>query len=1271
MNVVNLLSDSENEENNKNSIHSIQPRNLFGDKDNSNCRIEQRATRSQTRAEGGFKQLTDNKLSGGKKERETLRQHNEESQITENHSVDDLIDIDQIDVEPLPLVPDDLITQIPTKMTRSSMQRLRLNSPVENVLLSKVNSKEINNQMLEEISANFVLNSSIKNVATEYKNVMVGQTQIDNSNISGCFIPVDGKIIKDTILLHKDSQSLSNPINSLTTFDGKLLRQKRIIELKGANIRCIDGRSDKKFISFSNQPIVVVNKIKKPFNIKLSSEPKDKTDNIHGINNDANRSIRLRNNSQNLVQLLDDHSFSDEVIIIDDDVNINADDRKLIKSKELSSNSESKNATVVTDNNSSNSKSIGHLVIEQRIKNDKAPWNMFPKIQKPMDISSKTSSSSDVSKINNSTETNRFIKELDFDFDPSISQSSLTELYNGVEEIVEMHSFDNEELNSLIDCGSLNNSVTEECQNTIGLDQNDSSVSESDSTIGAFDTFAQITRVPQKSSSKSLYRESKIVMKSVKDLEHDEGFVQSDEIDDDQNSTTSVTGIPILQGVISDVMSKIDSDRVAVQGLKSVDTQKLLANDIVEISSDEEETVNNTNLLSLNMEQLKTKKSEILIIKNVDESNGIQVKTSKKIVIDKEKEKKNITNNASKEIDDNIIDLEIINEKCHPSYNMMNESVVKKMNIESAQSINDTIIIQESEVSNIENILLMPDKSGNEIELKNVSKMELKFGEDKLCGNEELKESIKDTESNLLKVVEEKKIKENDEKLIKQMQMKEAENKAFEDEIMKRANKKNELNKSKLTDLTKLKESENRKIKEPEVRRAKETELLNISREVERESEIQKTKEAEECVKEAENQRAREAEAAEKKRLKELEIQCAKEADIQRVKEAEIQRAKEEEIQRAQESEIQRVKEAEIQRVKEVEIQKVKEIEIQRAKEIELKIAKEIELQKIKEEELRKLKEIELIKANEVEIIQVEEAEIEKTKVDFENTNKIEMKEIFVDLKDADIKTVIDTETKEYEIRNDKVVEIIHIKDDENKKMDTNEKILQENMDVELEDQLKKTNKLEQTTIQMNKMNVKVFELNHIEAEIDHEIKKVNLIETKPVKIKTIAKTRGLKVEDENHKEFNMDPKNVSVNSSISIPSMASTSHLNLNEIDMEENIQHNVRGKSRTRSSMSFKQGKTMENKSISLQKSIEENELITVTSSNDVPTTSFKKNTLLFPSSESILRKLIKKNQPKKELSVALVVLNANEVPNLIEKRYYQLSADSNSFKPLGIKT
>lgn len=601
LSVVTLLSDSENDEE-----KNISLRSLFGDKKDTSNRVEPRATRSQTRAEGGFKQLNDTKLSDGKKDRESLRQQSGGSLINEQHSIDDIMaDIDQIEVQPLSSVQDEIQTQTPSKMTRSSLQKLRLSSPGDNLLINnKVNTKDISNKMIEEISANFVLNSSPKSIPPQYQ-CLLTKSRNNNSNTSECLIPIDRIAVKDAILIRKDSQSLQNTLN---TSDGK----QGVIEINASNV--IDSRNDSKVLSLNNQPVLVVNKIKKPFNIKLTSGQRN--DDIQVTNTDLKKPMRSNNSSQNVVKLTDKNCTAaanddddDDIIILDDEIYIDDNNKTPIKNKELSSNIESQNVSsiVVSPNISSNSKSTLLQLDENKNKNDKTPWNMLGKPQNILDSTKKHCHQDNVSKsrINsNISETNnQFIKELDFDFDQSISQTSLAELYNGVEEIVEMHSFDNEELNSLIECGSLDSNETEERRNTVSVDQGDSSVSESDSTIGAFDTFAQITRVrPTSSTPKGIKlgtNEIKITNQEIKHFK--ESFCQSDKIENDQSS---VTGIPILQGVISDVMNQIDLDSVA--SLTTSNSHNLPSNDVVElISSDEEGTVKNLKVHLLNTQNKK------------------------------------------------------------------------------------------------------------------------------------------------------------------------------------------------------------------------------------------------------------------------------------------------------------------------------------------------------------------------------------------------------------------------------------------------------------------------------------------------------------------------------------------------------------------------------------------------------------------------------------------------------------------------------------------
>jgi len=600
LSVVTLLSDSENDEDKNISLKS-----LFGDKKDTSNRVEPRATRSQTRAEGGFKQLNDTKLSDGKKDRESLLQQSGGSLINEQNSIDDVIaDIDQIEVQPLSSVQDEIQTQTPTKLTRSSLQKLRLSSPGDNLLINnKVNTKDISNKMIEEISANFVLNSSQTSLHPQYQ-CLLNKSQINNSNISECLATLDRIAVKDAILIRKDSQPVQDTLN---TSDRK---QEGVIEINASNV--IDSRNDSKLLSLNNQPVLVVNKIKKPFNIKLTSE--QRVDNIQVTNTDLKKPMQLNNSSQNVITLTDKNCTAtvaanddDDVIILDEEIYIDDKNKTPIKTKELSSNIESQNVSsiVVSPNISSNSKSSLLQLDEKKNKNDKTPWNMFGKPQNILDSTKKHCHQDNVSKsrINsNISETNnQFIKELEFDFDQSISQTSLAELYNGVEEIVEMHSFDNEELNSLIECGSLDSNETEERRNTVSVDQGDSSVSESDSTIGAFDTFAQITRVQQRSSTskdiKSDTKELKITNQGIKHFK--ESFCQSDKMENNQSSVVSVTGIPILQGVISDGMNQIDLD--SDTSLTTSNSHNLPSNDVVElISSDEEGSVKNLKVHSLN-----------------------------------------------------------------------------------------------------------------------------------------------------------------------------------------------------------------------------------------------------------------------------------------------------------------------------------------------------------------------------------------------------------------------------------------------------------------------------------------------------------------------------------------------------------------------------------------------------------------------------------------------------------------------------------------------
>ncbi|KAL4103616.1 hypothetical protein QTP88_018977 [Uroleucon formosanum] len=606
--VVNLLSDSETDEDTKNTIKSS-----FGDKKDTSSRLEPRATRSQTRAEGGFKQLNDTKLPDGKKERESLRQQS--SQINETHLIDDdLLDIDQIEVEPLSSVQEEIQTQIPSKMTRSSLQRLRLSNPRDNLSTNnKVNSKEINNKMIEEISANFVANT----LRPDYR-CLLGNPL--NSDTSECLIPIDRSACKDAILRRKDSQTSTN-------YDGKLLKQKGVIEIKSANLRCIDSINDPKLLSYNSHPIVVVNKIKKPFNIKFASEQRNKTNDIQVSNTDVKKPIRMNNSSLNVVKLIDSSCSlpADEVIIIDDDININEDNTTIMKSKDSLSKAESKIFPSTASNNSKSS-----TLLQSNEKKNETPWNMFEKPQNILDTTKKQNLQDSVTNSSNINESNNEFnkEEQDFDFEQSMNQASLSELYNGVEEFIEMHSFDNEDLNSLIDCDSLDSNESEK-----RMDQGDSSVSESDSTIGAFDTFAQITRVRQKSfTSKDIKdtKQSKTSNQGVNRLK--ESLCQSEKMYDNQRSKVSVTGIPLLQGVVSDVMSQIDLDSVA--SLKTITPPKIPITDVVEISSDEEATVDVPKAHPLSVKQMQTQGKEAKSYKSKeDELIQIEAKMYKGVSI--------------------------------------------------------------------------------------------------------------------------------------------------------------------------------------------------------------------------------------------------------------------------------------------------------------------------------------------------------------------------------------------------------------------------------------------------------------------------------------------------------------------------------------------------------------------------------------------------------------------------------------------------------------
>lgn len=1269
--VVNLLSDSENEDDNKNSTQDICPKNIIAEKKDTSGninRVEPRATRSQTRAEGGFKQFNDNKLSDGKKDRETPRHQSGTSQITETQSIDDLIDIDQIEVEPLSTVQDEILT---SKVTRSSIQRLGIQNPTDNLLVNKSNNKEINNQMLEEISANFVLNSTVKNVASDYKNVMVGQSRIDNGNVSGCIVPMDGSAIKDSILLRKDGQCFSNSGNTLPTLDGKLLKQKRIIELKGANLKCIDSRNEKTILSFTNQPIVVVNKIKKPFNFKLTTEANDKGDNVQVTNYETKKALRLQSSTQNLVQLLDSHSLSDEVIIIDDDVNINVDD----KSTESSSKSDMQNKSIkaVTCNENSNvlcnSTSTNLQVDDKKTKNDKTLWNMFGKPQNLIDnLQKKVANQDGLTKSGTSSNiqdtNNRFIKELDFDFDQS---NSLSELYNGVEEIVEMHSFDNEELNSLIECGSLDNSGTQERQNTVTLDKADCSVSECDSTIGAFDTFAQITRVPQNTISS---KDNTIVSKEIKtikdgkDLERSGSFVRVEDTEDDQ-ATASVTGIPVLQGVISDVMSKIDSDRVAALS-KTIEPQQVPINDIVEISSDEEGTEKSESETSLKVTELNTTQeyNKNTNVKKLTEDKLLTFENPE-ITLIKDGNSEFETNTKSIDKSENI-SKEIASSTSKPEYinittnslNAIGKCVSNKV-IEigsNSQSKNEMELYEESkkemEFKCVQRSEFIKNKK-DEVECKKEVEINIQINEDKLK-HDAIKNNKEKDEKLLIERDEIIKTDEN-EKKIKTVEEKEDNTKEFEVQIIQKS-KQNEEKYVQTAEIIKLKEPEIKKInnfeldkrtntiinenKQPiNIRELGNTKISEIETQIDNGVEIQN--------RETEILKANEVE--EKEKLKDVERQHVDKAMIQKVREAEILKAK-------IVADIQRTKEVEARRLKDIEMKKEEEAEVQRANEI---------------------KEVEILKAKEID------NKHRKTKAVLES-------EILAKVKGAEYFVVQNIEDKETGIQN-------NAGETKCASEDINEKLQKEKETLISEDLPKKSKKEEKSVLE-SKSIINESGTKEIIMSKEQELKNVTENEVRTNKdVQIITRTRGsLKIE-EKLKESNIISKNLfgrtseSPSFTISITSSSDFQTSNYeykNQVKnlFDENKRNNssinssamfgnnkdlgvdsseciseVGGKSRTRSSLSFKQSKVMETKSSPCNRSSEGCEPCvipkTTLGTEKITTVDLKMLTNSDLQHSTDLSKIeststVLTDNRGKKLTVSVVMLNANDVPIPKEK-------------------
>jgi len=447
---------------------------------------------------------------------------------------------------------------------------------------------------------------------------------------------------------------------------------------------------------------------------------------------------------------------------------------------------------------------------------------MFGKAQNLLDTTKKHSLQDSVTKsrtnsnINESN--NQFIKELDFDFDQSISQTSLSELYNGVEEIVEMHSFDNEELNSLIECGSLDSNETEERIDTVGVDHGDSSVSESDSTIGAFDTFAQITRVRQKSfTSKDIKgtKESKTTNQGVNNLK--ESFCPSEEIYDDQSSTVSVTGIPVLQGVISDVMSQIDLD--CVTSHKTITPHKVPITDVVEISSDEEVTVDVPKAHPLSVKQIQTQEKEVKSFKLKEDEliqiHDIESKMYKGVTI---KRGTSTSKPINIEMPPCIIVTNITSDAdriaCNKVLEIKKDTVQKCQDIEMMPLVSNTGSKRdENELNEIQTHKITV-KSANEKLLKETERMKKEAKESEERKKTEAERKIKEEEK-MKQDDKERKKKEDDER-----------KKKVEDERKKIEldRKKRELEKKLLNDLyeRKKKEEEERKNREDNERKKKE-----------------------------------------------------------------------------------------------------------------------------------------------------------------------------------------------------------------------------------------------------------------------------------------------------------------------------------------------------------------------------------------------------------------------------------------------------------------
>jgi len=404
--------------------------------------------------------------------------------------------------------------EILRKQSGSSLQRLNLSNPGDNLLKNNnVNNKEASNIMSKKIS-----------VHPDYQ-CLLRKTNDD--------VTVDLYSCLEAIMLRKNSRPLQN---TLIKYSGKLLKQK--------------GKFASKKINKTNDiQVSNTNNVNKPITLNNSSPSEAK---LNGSS--CSKTFPSKN--------------ADEVIIIDDDdddddININEDNRTTVKAKDLLSKVESKTFP------SSNSKSTTLQLDE---KNDRTPWNMSGKAQNILDTTQKQSIQDGLTKsktnsnINESN--NQLIKELDFDVDQMISQTSLSELYNGIEEKVEMNSFNNEQLNSLIECGSSDSNETEERMDTVGVDQADSSASGSYSIIKAFDTCPQILGSQKTFTSKDI-KDTKTLTTTNQGVNHlKKSFCQSEEIDDNQSTTVSVSGIPVVQCVTANVGIKRRTSTIKPMDIK-------------------------------------------------------------------------------------------------------------------------------------------------------------------------------------------------------------------------------------------------------------------------------------------------------------------------------------------------------------------------------------------------------------------------------------------------------------------------------------------------------------------------------------------------------------------------------------------------------------------------------------------------------------------------------------------------------------------------------